>query len=31
MTEINKTEHRWKAIKLIEYCRKIRELNVYGA
>ena len=31
MREINKREHRWKAIKLIENYRKIRELNVYGA
>jgi hypothetical protein len=31
MREINKTEHSLKSIKLKEYYRKIRELNVYGA
>lgn len=30
MNERNKTEHRWKAIKLIEYYRKIKELNFMG-
>ena len=31
MREINKTEYKWKAIRLIEHYRKISELNVYGA
>ena len=31
MREINKTEYKWKAIRLIEHYRKIWELNVYGA
>jgi len=31
MREINKTEHRWKAIRVVEYHGTIWELNVYGA